>query len=165
MQAWLLKGRKMKKLIKLYIFLFIIVVILNSCDYNSLVHSLTRKENPEEELEIIWAIDGNTYKYSDKISIFLDKGSNSNDSIYLKYFPDEGSWREILSGEFEKVAWNDYKVFCLMEDTYYVFDINSYEVPTDPAKKYDESEYELKEYSGEEMKKLYPSYESFSWYD
>lgn len=155
----------MKKLIKFYIFALIVVVILTSCDYNSIVHSFTRKENTEEELEIIWGIDGNTYNYSDKISVFIDSGSDSTDCLYLKFYPSEGCWREILSGEFEKAAWNDYKFFLLMDDTYYLFDINSYEVPTDPAKKYDEPEYELKEYSEDEMKKLYPNYESFNWYD
>ncbi len=116
-------------------------------------------------MEIIWRIDGDTYTYSDKISVFMDSGSSGTDILYLKQYPGEGYWTEILSGEFEEVAWNDYKVFCLMEDTYYMFDIKSYEVPTDPAKKYDEPEYELKEYSAKEMKTLYPSYKSFNWYD
>ena len=67
-----------------------------------------------------------------------------------------------MCGDFEKAAWNDYKLFIKMEGTYYMFDLNAYEVPQEI---YAEPEYELKEYSEKEMKELYRNYESFNWYD
>lgn len=100
--------------------------------------------------------------YSDKIELFMSSSLYTKDVLYLKYYTDDACWRSILRGDFEKAAWNDYKLFIKMEGTYYMFDINAYEVPQE---KYAEPEYELKEYSEKEMIELYRNYESFNWYD
>ncbi len=148
---------------KCFVLLFSALLIFSFCGCSSLFDMLTTKEVPEEELEIIWGRDGDTYIYSDKIELFMSNSSiDKTDLFFIKDYNDDAYWREILSGDFEKAAWNDYKLFIKMEGTYYMFDINAYEVPQE---KYAEPEYELKEYSEKEMIELYPNYESFNWYD
>lgn len=159
------KVSKMKRtalIFKCFVLFISVLLVFNFCGCSSLFDMLTTKEVPEEELEIIWGRDGDTYIYSDKIELFMSSSLYTKDVLYLKYYTDDACWREILSGDFEKAACNDYKLFIKMEGTYYMFDINEYEVPQE---KYAEPEYELKEYSEKEMKELYPNYESFNWYD
>ena len=148
---------------KCFVLLISVLLVFSFCGCSSLFDMLTTKEVPEEELEIIWGRDGYTYIYSDKIELFMSNSSiDKTDLFFIKDYNDDACWREILSGDFEKAAWNDYKLFIKMEGTYYMFDINAYEVPQE---KYAEPEYELKEYSEKEMKELYRNYESFNWYD
>ena len=147
---------------KCFVLLISVLLIFNFCGCSSLFDMLTTKEVPEEELEIIWGRDGDTYIYSDKIEFMSNSSIDKTDLFFIKDYNDDACWREILSGDFEKAAWNDYKLFIKMEGTYYMFDINAYEVPQE---KYAEPEYELKEYSEKEMKELYRNYESFNWYD
>ena len=148
---------------KCFVLLISVLLIFNFCGCRPLFDMLTTKEVPEEELEIIWGRDGDTYIYSDKIELFMSNSSiDKTDLFFIKDYNDDACWREILSGDFEKATWNDYKLFIKMEGTYYMFDINAYEVPQE---KYAEPEYELKEYSEKEMKELYRNYESFNWYD
>lgn len=148
---------------KCFVLLISVLLIFNFCGCSSLFDMLTTKEVPEEELEIIWGRDGDTYIYSDKIELFMSNSSiDKTDLFFIKDYNDDACWREILNGDFEKATWNDYKLFIKMEGTYYMFDINAYEVPQE---KYAEPEYELKEYSEKEMKELYRNYESFNWYD
>lgn len=148
---------------KCFVLLISVLLIFSFCGCSSLFDMLTTKEVPEEELEIFWGRDGDTYIYSDKIELFMSNSSiDKTDLFFIKDYNDDACWREILSGDFEKAAWNDYKLFIKMEGTYYMFDINAYEVPQE---KYAEPEYELKEYSEKEMKELYRNYESFNWYD
>lgn len=148
---------------KCFVLFISVLLVFNFCGCSSLFDMLTKKEVPEEELEIIWGRDGDTYIYSDKIELFMSNSSiDKTDLFFIKDYNDDACWREILSGDFEKAAWNDYKLFIKMEGTYYMFDINAYEVPQE---KYAEPEYELKEYSEKEMIELYRNYESFNWYD
>lgn len=162
MQAWRLR-KVMSKLMKLLVFLNITALLFSLCGCNILIDSLTTKKEPQEQLVVIWGRDGDTYIYSNKIELFMSESSiDKTDHLFIKYYTDDACWREILSGDFERVAWNDYKVFILMSGTYYMFDINAYKVPNET---YVEPEYELKEYSEKEMKELYPNYESFNWYD
>lgn len=148
---------------KCFVLFISVLLVFNFCGCSSLFDMLTTKEVPEEELEIIWGRDGDTYIYSDKIELFMSNSSiDKTDLFFIKDYNDDACWREILSGDFEKAAWNDYKLFIKMEGTYYMFDINAYEVPQE---KYAEPEYELKEYSKKEMIELYRNYESFNWYD
>ncbi len=149
------------KIKRFFVVLITVTVIFSLCGCTAILDSMTRRENPEEQMEYIWGIDGDTYIYSDKVEVYLGAPGENEDSLYIKCYPDDYLSGEILQGSFKKAAWNDYKIFILMEDTYYMFDINAYEVPADDNT---EPVYELKEYSEEEMKKLYPDYESFNWY-
>lgn len=157
------KENVMKKTSTLFILSIMIIILFSLCGCNILIDSLTTKEETQEQLVVIWGRDGDTYKYSDKIELFMSNSSiDKTDLFFIKDYNDDACWREILSGDFEKAAWNDYKLFIKMEGTYYMFDINAYEVPQE---EYAEPEYELKEYSEKEMKEMYPNYESFNWYD
>ena len=154
--------KRMALIFKCFVLLISVLLVFSFCGCSSLFDMLTTKEVPEEELEIIWGRDSDTYIYSDKIELSMSSSLYTKDDLYLKYYTDDACWRSILRGDFEKAAWNDYKLFIKMEGTYYMFDINAYEVPQE---KYAEPEYELKEYSEKEMKELYRNYESFNWYD
>ena len=151
-----------KTVLILNVLLISVLLVFSFCGCSSLFDMLTTKEVPEEELEIIWGRDGDTYIYSDKIELFMSNSSiDKTDLFFIKDYNDDACWREILSGDFEKAAWNDYKLFIKMEGTYYMFDINAYEVPQE---KYAEPVYELKEYSKTEFVEAYPDYNSFDWY-
>ena len=155
--------KRMALIFKCFVLFISVLLVFNFCGCSSLFDMLTTKEVPEEELEIIWGRDGDTYIYSDKIELFMSNSSiDKTDLFFIKDYNDDACWRSILCGDFEKAAWNDYKLFIKMEGTYYMFDINAYEVPQE---KYAEPEYELKEYSEKEMIELYRNYESFNWYD
>ncbi len=149
---------KLKRIFALFI---TVTVIFSLCGCNAILDSMTRYEKPEEELEYRWSRDGHRYIYSEKVKVFLGAPGENEDSLFIKCYTDDYFSSEILQGSFTKVAWNDYKLFILMDDTYYMFDINAYELPEDENT---EPVYELKEYSEEEMEKLYPDYESFNWY-
>ena len=149
---------KLKRIFALFI---TVTVIFSLCGCTAILDSMTRYEKPEEQLEYIWGIDGDTYIYSDKVEVFLGAPGENEDSLFIKCYPDDYISNEILQGSFTKVAWNDYKLFILMDDTYYMFDINAYEIPADDNT---EPVYELKEYSEEEFAKAYPDSASFDWY-
>lgn len=122
---------------------------------------------PEEDLTVYYMRNAIYYEYQKKVAVQIRYSSERNDSLVLRVSETSDGWMSgegsysILDGKFEKVGWYDDNLFILMEDTYYMFDINAYEVPADDNT---EPVYELKEYSEEEMEKLYPDYESFNWY-
>lgn len=105
------------------------------------------------------------YQYSGKVQIY--DCYDSYDRLYLneskntnkKYLFDK---RYIaLEGNFDEVAWEDFKLFIHMGETYYVFDINTYNAPP-----YDENNnptYELLEFSKEDFIKNYPDYDFYIW--
>ena len=145
----------MIKILKRIILLFLIMSIFILCGCIELSRI---REVPEQELIIYTGIGCHTYEYSEKVSVCID---TSYDVLQVRTGLEEDYWNTILEGEFEKVTWYDYKIFVLMDDIYYMIDINTYEVAEDM---YADPEYELKEYSESEFKELYPDWESFDWY-
>ena len=71
----------------------------------------------------------------------------------------------MLKGKFEKVGWNDDKLYILSDDKYYEFDINSYEIPKNYNGSSLETAYSLKEYSKSQFEKNFKNFDSFDWYD
>lgn len=152
----------MKKFLKAIILLlaFTTVFIFSGCSDNFMEDLMTDYE-ADEELFVVHASDFHTYTYSEKVKINMLRHNNL-DSLEVKTGTDEDCfWNVILEDDFEKVAWNDYKIFILYDSTYYVFDIEKYEVPEN---KYDDPVYEIMEYSSTQMEELYPDYESFDWF-
>ena len=145
---------------KCIVLLFTTLLIFNLCGCSSLIDRLTTDEVPEQELVITLGPGCLTYDCSNIITVVMD---SYIDGAFLHIGKgDDYCQYEILAGQFEKAAWKDYKVFILMNDIYYVFDIKEFEPPKD---KNEEIKYELEEYTESEMKELYPHYESFYWYD
>ena len=68
---------------KCFVLLISVLLIFNFCGCSSLFDMLTTKEVPEEELEIIWGRDGDTYIYSDKIELFMSSSLYTKDVLYL----------------------------------------------------------------------------------
>ena len=138
------------------ILLLIIATILCTSGCSTILNSLTSEVVPEEDLVIYPGRSSASYVYSDKVCVVMD---TSGDLLQVN-LDAEGTYSyTILSGYFKKFAWHDYKIFILMDDKYYVFDINDYQFPEDD----EEPEYELKEYSESEFIDMYPQYKTFKW--
>ena len=138
------------------ILLLIIATILCTSGCSTILNSLTSEVVPEEDLVIYPGRSSASYVYSDKVCVVMD---TSGDLLQVK-LDAEGTYSyTILSGYFKKFAWHDYKIFILMDEKYYVFDINDYQFPEDD----EEPEYELKEYSESEFIDMYPQYKTFKW--
>ncbi len=122
---------------------------------------------PEEDLTVYYMRNAINYEYQEKVAVQIRYSSDRNDSLILRVSQTSDGWMScdgaysILEGKFEKVGWNDDTLFILTDDTYYMFDINAYEVPADDNT---EPVYELKEYSEEEFASAYPDSASFDWY-
>ena len=127
---------------------------------------------PEEDLIVYPMRNAIYYEYQKKVAIQIRYSSNKTDSLSLRIDGDDDSWlstnfnyKSILTGAFEKVGWYDDNLFILMDDIYYSFDIDKYEVPElDDEDNSQEPVYELKEYSKTEFVEAYPDYNSFDWY-
>ena len=155
----------MKKFFKAMVLLLAAVITLSfsGCGVFTMANEIQRNEkNASQELVDRYCRDGDDCVYSDKVSVF-----KSSDEIHksrlevIKGSGENTSWEVILEDYFEKVAWYDYKLFILVDRTYYMFDIKAYEPP---EYSHDEPVYELKEYNIFHMRELYPDYESFDWY-
>ena len=127
---------------------------------------------PEEDLIVYPMRNAIYYEYQKKVAIQIRYSSNKTDSLSLRIDGDDDSWlstnfnyKSILTGAFEKVGWYDDNLFILMDEVYYSFDIDKYEVPKpDDEDNYQKPVYELKEYSKTEFVEAYPDYNSFNWY-
>lgn len=115
-----------------------------------------RKSYPEENLKVFSARNYTSYEFSKKVAIITS--SDKEDKFKLATDEGENWWKNsktVLSGDFEKIGYNDDILFILMNDIYYIFDISSYDVL--------DGDYEFVELSISEFQKSYPDYESFDW--
>lgn len=168
-----------KKLRVFSAFLMILVcVTFSSCQVtDSIAKTLFTSKNNAEELVYSSGKNVQNYEYSKKVLVtisdhYSDKLSLNDGTDY--YSTDKDDNFCILTGHFDKVAWNNYKLFINMKDKYYCFDIKSYNVPkttTSPSNFDDyyvdnnlKPEYELKKFTADDMKKLYPDYQDYEWY-
>ena len=92
-----------------------------------------------------------------------------NDYLSIKETNEkDAAYFEILKGKFTSIAWNNYVLFVLMDNTYYSFDIKAYTPPepiTDPEYNQNTTpEYALNKYTPSEFLNLYPNYFSYNWY-
>ncbi len=113
---------------------------------------------PEEDLTVYAGQSVIRYEYSEKVAVNIDY--NGNDDLEINGFTE-------LESRFEKVAYNEGKLFIITKDIltdekYYMFDIEDY--IENYNINHDYIDYELNEYSFEEFNKLYPDYENFDWY-
>ena len=122
----------------------------------------------EEDLKLHDSIDSSMYEYQEKVCVEMT--TNYGDSLSIRTAEYTDNWfvnnygtesmEIILSGNFYRAAWYDDKIFIHMDDIFYMFDINEYEVPKDDEK----PEYEIVKYTIKEMNKLYPDFRNFDWY-
>ncbi len=129
-------------------------------------------KHPEKGLIIESAPDYEYYIFYDKVTIIRYLNKRDPDKLLIRYTIDTkiydiedadfGDWigrygqtREILSGKFEKVDWYDDKLFILLDDIYYMLNINGFEIGMEP------NEIELVKYTEKDLKNFYPQYEDF----
>lgn len=148
---------------RMLICLFCLIIIFSGCSiFDPVYHA-------DEELLVTSNRDSTLYQYSGVVQLDHSYGTHFTDSLSLshdirqskKEFFDNLHSYEILSGYFSMFCWNDFKIFILMEDTYYVYDIKSYTFPPIDDDGYDN--YELLEYTKDEFQKAYPDYSSYDW--
>lgn len=150
---------------RILVILLLFSFIVTGCNFYG------KNEYPDQSL-IVYSVRNVThYEYQKKVAISI-RYSSSADSLDLRIDGDDDSWlstnfsyESILTGKFEKVGWYDDNLFILMDEVYYSFDIDKYEVPhLDEEGNYQEPVYELAEYSETEFVTAYPNYNSFDWY-
>lgn len=155
----------MKKLLNLSVLILTaaVVITFSGCGVFTIAREIQiADKNASQDLVISQSIDSKGYTYSEKVRVNMSPESDYRDTLeVIKGHGEYTSWEVILEDDFEKVAWYDYKLFILVDRTYYMFDIKTYEPP---EYSHDEPVYELKEYNIFHMKELYPDYESFDWY-
>lgn len=138
----------MKKLFAIIISA-VMIISLSGCSLEKIANSVFTSTDSSEELKYSAGKNVQNYEYSEKVLITIS--DNYDDTLQVK--DSNGSYNNtLLSGYFDKVAWNDYKLFILTNDKYYCFDINS------------KIKYDLKEYTEKELKSLYPEYNEYEWY-
>ena len=149
---------------RVLICLFCLIIVFTGCNIFEPVYY------PKEEILVdSLSRDSEIYQYSGIAKLYNCYDLDSYDTFELshdirqnkKEFYDYNYSYEILSGYFSKFCWNDFKVFILMDDTYYVYDIKSYTFPPIDDDGYDT--FELLEYTEEEFNKAYPKNSSFDW--
>ena len=170
------KVSKMKdkavKSISISIVLFILSFVISGCSAALIrVGDLIFEPQYNENTACLSSTgkDGTIDEYSNKVQLHICYGTDYSDELILcnstepngddEFFYDEYT---ILTGDFSKHCWKDNKLFIIMEEIYYEFDINSYEPPAID----DEGNinYVLKEYTKEEFVNAYPDSESiFGW--
>lgn len=145
---------------RMLICLFCLVMIFN---FNGC--SLFEEYYPEEELYVYSGFDTHIYQYSGNVKLY--DSHDYSDSLELR--TEDGEFEKelfvksytILEGHFQFFAWNDYKLFILKNNIYYVFDVKSYSYP--PVDDDGNENFELLMYTEEEFRALYPHYSSFEW--
>lgn len=173
------KVSKMKdkavKSISISIVLFILSFVISGCSAALIrVGDLIFEPQYNENTACLSSTgkDGTIDEYSNKVQLHICYGTDYSDELILcnstepngddEFFYDEYT---ILSGDFSKHCWKDNKLFIIMEEIYYEFDINSYEPPAiDDAGNIN---YVLKEYTKEEFVNAYPDSQFFfgwNWY-
>jgi len=127
--------------------------------------SLFEEYYPEEELFVRSGFDFSAYQYSGDVILY----DSSDSTDFLELRNEEGEFEKeffidsytILDGHFQFFAWDDYKLFILKNNLYYVFDIKSYSYP--PVDDDGNENFELLKYTEEEFRTAYPYYTSFDW--
>lgn len=124
-------------------------------------------ENESQSLDFYRIDDVKYYVYQQKVAVTMDGDNDSLDVRTGKYRDNwlNDSSENVLKGNFEKVAWNDDKLYILSDNKYYEFDINSYEVPKYYNGNSLATAYSLKEYSKSQFEKTFKNSYSFYWYD
>lgn len=163
---------KAVKSISISIVLFILSFVISSCRGAIIrVGDLIFEPQYNENTDCLSSsgIDGTLYEYSNKLQLDICYGTDYSDSLSLcnstepnsdnEFFKDDYT---ILTGDFSKHCWKNYKLFIIMDEIYYEFDINSYEPPAiDDAGNIN---YVLKEYTKEEFVNAYPESKNiFGW--
>ncbi len=148
---------------RILICLFCLIIVFSGCSIFAPVYYAN------EELLVTSSIDSKLYQYSGVVQLDNSYDTHYTDSLELcddmlinkkEFFDYEHSY-EILNGHFSMFCWNDFKIFILMEDTFYVYDIKSYTYP--PIDKNGNQNYELLKYTKEEFQKAYPDYSTYDW--
>lgn len=144
-------------------YLLCILIIFSLLCFNGC--SFFERYDPEEELSVHCGFDFTIYQYSG--NVILHDTLGSSDSLELRN--EDGEFKKelfkksytILDGHFQFFTWNDYKLFILKNNLYYVFDIKSYSYP--PVDDDGNENFELLMYTEEEFRTAYPHYTSFNW--
>lgn len=113
-------------------------------------------------------IDGGLIEYSNKVQILW--GVDEYDEVILcdskehigndEFF--DGGYT-ILKGDITKYAWNDYKLYILLDGIFYEFDLNAYEPPA--LDENGDPRYQPKKYTKEEFENAFPGNRyDWDWY-
>lgn len=146
---------------RILICLFCLIMIFSGCS----IFGPTYYAN--EEALVFSGIDTTIYQYSGEVRI--TDSFDYSDTLELRdeagNFEDEffDSSYTILDGHFERFAWNDYTLYIVKNNLYYVFDIKNYSFP--PCDENGNETYELLMYTDDEFRTLYADCERFDWID
>ena len=120
-----------------------------------------------------WGRHYGLYRYSDKAEILYFDQSRKYGSfidklgIYCNENEENHEGSVVLEGHFKKFTHSDGKIIILMEDKYYVFDIDEYTYPPSNVgmEDYLEENDWFREYSIEEFNSEFPNNDKYHWID
>lgn len=152
------------------IFITLLSLILIVSAFLLLFEGIKLSYDPSDEsksLDYYDIDDVKYYVYQQKVAVTMNGDNDSLDVRTGKYRDNwlNDSSENVLKGKFEKVGWNDDKLYILSDDKYYEFDINSYKIPKNYNGSSLETAYSLKEYSKSQFEKNFKNFDSFDWYD
>ena len=150
---------------RMLICLFCLTVIFSFTGCYGLLDALLTSYYLEEDLAVSRGIDSKSYEYSEKVRLSMCNEPYDDELEIRINIENQDTYASpsypILSGKFEKFAWNDYKLYVVMNTDYYVFDIAKHTVP--PYSESADYTYELLQYTKDEFISLYPNYKNFNW--
>ena len=149
--------------ITVYVFIIAFVAVSFSGCLYLLSDSAFVTEVEEDNLKIRYAIDSVNYDYSEKVLVHISANENS-DILELKSINRPF---ELLKGSFDKISYNKGELFIVMDNTYYVLDVENYQMPATTVPEGHNPdvipEHDLREYTYEDFKKAYPDSDTYEW--
>lgn len=134
----------------------VIAFLCCSCSLKDALFSLMFETHyPEENYKVFHWQRTTIYTFYENLALNLSSDDDKKDSLSVIF--DEEPTRDILSGYFTDVGHNQDRLFIVMDDMYYVYDIQKC-IDSDT-----ESDYLLNKSDFESFVKLYPEYETYDW--
>lgn len=101
---------------------------------------------------------GTIYIFYEKVKLEMNDPDFSKDRLTIVREGDTTEYSRILSGRFERFAYEEGEIIILMDDNYYTFEVDEY-VP----QKQIEYMHGIKMYSSSDFQNNYPDNQDFEW--
>ena len=138
---------------RVLLFLFVLIFSFDLCGCGVLFPNYR-----ENNVVTIKDHHGTIYIFYDKVKLEMNDSDYSKDRLTIVREGDTPEYSRILSGKFERFAYEEGEIIILMDDNYYTFEVDEY-VPQE------EIEYMqgVKMYSSSDFQIKYPDNQDFEW--
>ena len=162
----------MKKYLIVIVVIFAVLFFEGCCNPISPISKLLFEEQ-QGKLRVSYTKHCTDYIYDKKVHLVYAHGRRE-DYLCLHLEPAGGKEKIILKGDFQKVAFEEERLFVFSDNKYYILDMDSYVMPEFPTVTYTNEagveitedvdiQYDLQECSSGMFEFLYPDNQSFEW--